>query len=269
MDYLYPILFPDTRELKEHIHDQLTECLSRILNEGAARGYTERFVSCVEKVGISVGEGDRFDGVGGSDDIGLIIGLLRWTTARCKGTYFTRSSRVFRVAACLAEVGFSFGPFDTWNGNGTAPRPDRSCRLVLVCGGTSETDPTAVEPEGSDIVDDFVKVHHYRTKTVGAMICNAFNDNSNLRPEPYQSTFDRVYQHLEHNLDFTWAANPLAQGGNKVRQGSTRQLSHISPKARWQPVLQKPSSVNVRLASLRFRRSAELLAPCYGPDISK
>lgn len=264
MKYLGPIIFADAKETREHLHGQIMECMPRIMNEGAARGFTKRFVEAISRCRIPSGEGNNHREAGGQHDLRLVAGLLIWISKGVKGTYFTRSSRVLRVAACLAEVGYPTKPCLSWHGDGEIPDQNRSGSLVLVLGGSMATDSLADDVDNPSVADDYFCIYHYRLKTAGAMFCNAFNDNNNMDPEPHQNTFENIYYRIKEDLSFVWG-DTLRTSGNGVQQNNSLLQNPISPSPVW-----KPSSGHSRrstltsMASIHFPKSASNLWAYYG-----
>lgn len=247
MEYILPSMFRKVGEMREQIHAQLVDHQQQIVNEFATRGCSEACDKALSQAGIPVGEIDRVDEVGGSEDLSLVAGLLKWIAKRCKGTYFTRSSRVIRIAAYLKAVGYHLTVLGFWKENEAAPRRDRDRCLILVLSGHSDTDAEAEDPEGVP----FEIIHHYRLETVGSMITSAFNDNGTLSPHTYQGWFNQIHAQLKRNLTFTWVAN---------RTGTQ---NSVSPQAMWKSRADTPDPTSVLLATIRFRKSADLLAPYY------
>ncbi|KAL1613946.1 hypothetical protein SLS54_010156 [Diplodia seriata] len=253
MEYLGPVLFSGLKELKESLQGQISDCLVRIINEGNARGFTERFLAAIEASGLPHGRGDRFDDVGGKSDIKLVAGLLIWIAEGSKSTYLTRSSRVVRVACCLKEIGYPIGKIEFWGGEDAQPYLNQPRNLVLVLGGTIETDHLSTDFERSDGGSYLTAVYHYHLRTAGAMFCNAFNDNNNFAPEEFQTRFDNTITYIKKHLRFEWRC----EGGRNLK-------SPIRPHAVWDIQPMKTGMAQaIRLASIRFNKSAEYLAPCY------
>src|SRR6202034_4907103 len=103
-------------------------------NEGASRGLTKRFTDAVSKLNLPTGdrqwlrikEDSRANAF--PPEFNMVGGLLRWIGQGDEGSriYFTRSSLVARVAACLKAAGYMIGNIHAWNGVGDSPRPSHS-----------------------------------------------------------------------------------------------------------------------------------------------
>jgi hypothetical protein len=269
MDHLAPSLFK-ANEATEALYLQLKDNHAKILNEGAARGLTATFAAAIDRLNLpswngyqgpsepKTGDGYVFT------DINYVIGLLRWLVQEKRDTYFTRSSVVARAAACLKEVGYFIGQIQVWDGSGDSPRRQGSNAIVLVIGGSSETDPL-VSPYDAGM-GEFV--YHYHFNTAGAMFSNALRNQSDIPPEAFQTFFEQTYSYIESHLNLRWNVTTAEDydryygpyGSSRIHN---RGIRSIRAKAEWTRQGIKSSSISTRLASLHFSLSAELIAPCY------
>jgi hypothetical protein len=201
MKCLGPALFEEGL-MRDQIHGQLVENLAKILNEGAARDLSQRFISEVESLGIPTGNREKLRHLIHADDgseVGLVGELLLWIASRDRGAYLTRSSLVTRVATLLRVVGYNIGEIGTWNGEGEQPMGDKE--LVFVLGGNMDTDKMRLS---DDELPNDQQIHHYRKNTVGALFCTTLETQSGLIPEVLQSRFEEVHQYIQEHLRFVW-----------------------------------------------------------------
>ncbi|KAL8690946.1 MAG: hypothetical protein Q9218_003722 [Villophora microphyllina] len=244
--------------LKEALHRELVDNLAPILNEGAARGLTDRFARAIRSLGFSGSEGNfpRYEAWGEDraswpSEWYLIGGFLKWLGCGAEGTYPTRSALVVKVAACLREVGFRIGFIRTWDGVSPRPRTSGS-GVLLVVGGTSKTDPLV--DENTQQIRDFIFATHYRYATTGAMILDSLQAECAVPVEVAQQYFENVDSIVREELDFEWRV-----------LDEDPSFPSIEPYAfpQWKQQHRSSSRVAVRLAALHFPQSAQVLAHFY------
>ena len=253
MKFLGPALFEEGL-MRDQIHGQLVENLDKIINEGAARGLPQRFVTEIESLGVPTGDRKKLRHLILADDgseIGLVGGLLVWIACRDREAYLTRSSLVTRVATLLRAVGYNIGDVRTWDGEGEQPMGDKE--LVLVLGGHMETDKLRLS---DDELPNDQQIHHYRLNTVGALFCTTLETQSGLIPEVLQSRFEEVYQYIQEHLSFVWKSG-YVKGSHAANMGQVQ----ACPVWKKSKIASTPSAL--RLAAFHFPIAAEWLAPCY------
>ena len=151
-----------------------------------------------------------------------------------------------------------------WDGNGAISQTCGSNAIVLVTGGSSETDPLASLYDSGGGCDF---VYHYHFNTTGAMLSNALRNLSDIPPEAFQTFFEDVYSYIETRLHFRWkvATEDYERyyGPYRSSRIHNRGMRSIRIKADWVRRDTRASPISIRLASLYFPLSAELVAPCY------
>ncbi|KAI4143080.1 MAG: hypothetical protein L6R39_004712 [Caloplaca ligustica] len=179
-------------------------------------------------------------------EISMIGGLLRFITQEESSHYFTRSSAVACVAACLKSVGHNIGDIHTWDGQGVPPTAMNPRSLTLVLGGSSDTDP---------LMEDFQQLPNttliipYQYKTVGSMLMSALRCRLDILVETLQEDFEHVYEYVETNIGVDFVQ----------RKGMSRPAAEFS----WEGRSAKACPIAKRLAAIHFPICAELVAPCY------
>ncbi|KAL8949163.1 MAG: hypothetical protein Q9222_004712 [Ikaeria aurantiellina] len=250
-----PYYFGESNPLADTIHGQLIEqsSLTQIVNEGAARGYTDLFIKTVNAMNLPVmTHGWRSnklaleysDGLLGETN--MIAGLLRFITRDESSRYFTRSSAVACVAACLKSVGHPIGDIHMWDGHGIPPTAMNPKSLTLVLGGSSETDPLM---EDLHQIPNTTLTLHYEYKTVGSMLTSAMRCRIDILVETLQEDFESVYEYVEKNLQVDFVQRT--------------EMSRPSAEFSWKEHSVKASPTALRLATIHFPICAELVAPCY------
>ncbi len=269
MDHLAPTLFK-VNETTEALYLQLVDNQAKILNEGAARGLTRAFTVAVDQLHLPhynnletfrEPKSEIKDGYILTDS-NYVVGFLRWLVQQKKETYFTRSNVVAQLAACLREVGYFIGPIQAWDGSENLPRAHGSNAVVLVTGGSWETDPFMDEVGG--LIDP---VYHFHFKTTGAMFSNSLRNRFNVAPEVFQTIFEQIYSYIESHLTLHWKVKTVddyerflgSHGQSRIHHRGARSMRL---NAEWNHQ-GTPSSISVRLASINFPLSAEFIAPCY------
>lgn len=246
--FLLPYLFGEANLLIDVLQGQLLEnsTLEKIINEGAARGLEELFINTAADLDLP-GASPKWDPTkqpnykysGLLDHVG---GLLKWITLDGVLEYRTRSSAVARIAAYLKAVGYNIAGIHTWNGMGTPP-DSLGKTVILVLGGSSETDPLMEE---SEIPEELFTLH-YQYRTTGAMLLTALRHIPDIGPEKLQEDFEQVFEYIEDHLtvEYTYREN-------------TAYAEH-----RWREPDKKPTAMAIRLASIYFSHTAESIAPCF------
>ncbi|KAL3426623.1 hypothetical protein PVAG01_00132 [Phlyctema vagabunda] len=256
MECLAPKLFPgDTQMagLREALRAQLNDNVDKILEEGAGRSLTQKFINAIRAAELPAhsittpGRDDRPFTIRKFESF-MVGGLLQWLGQHKTRVYHTRSGLVMRVAVCLREVGYEVGELVSWDGQNAEPQISRG--VVLVLGGTKQTD-TLMLSETSPFYET-VFFQHYRFQTIGSMFVNGLPQfEEEYHPEPFQTIFDKVMTWVGNNLSFDW---------NMVHKDANVGLQAV-PK--WVKQARKPSSEARRLASFYFTNSGDFLADCY------
>lgn len=249
-------LFEGSSEMANAIHGQLNDesHMQQILNEGAARGLTQVFISAT--AGLGVAEGDRQwlrkmlysddDMVPLTTEVQMVGGLLKWIVSGDTNTYATRSALVSRVAACLRSIGYQIGTIQTWDGTGVFPAHLNRNAVVLVLGGYSQTDRLMLDAEE---FQQESRTLHYNYKTVGAMLLNALGNQSDTFPEVFQDHFESIYQYFER------AGEPIYELNGVITDMQAKYRQASSPT--------QSTPLAKRLAAIYFPLSAEIVAHCY------
>ena len=246
-------LFEGSTEMADAIHGQLNDDsrMQQILNEGAARGLTQMFISTTAELGVVEGDRQWLRAKLHSDDdmtplpteIQMVGGLLKWIVSGDINTYATRSALVLRVAAYLRSIGYQIGTIKTWDGTGVYPAHLNRNAVILVLGGTSPTDRLMLDAE--DFQQES-RTLHYQYKTVGAMLLNALDNQSDKFPEVFQDHFEYIYQYFERT-------------GKAVYEES----NDVIAKYRQTSSPARSTALARRLAAIYFPLSAEIVAPSY------
>ncbi|KAI9792402.1 MAG: hypothetical protein M1816_002286 [Peltula sp. TS41687] len=267
IDVLGSCLFQDLDDVKLAIYNQLSQNYVRILNEGAARGLTGRFIKTIADLNILDGDRKwlRKNLLGHSDhrhqpsEVAMLGGFLKWMAQGEKSAYLTRSGLLVRVAACLREVGYRIGQIKVWIGigNGVLSPDDRDVIPVLLIldeSGALETLSIPVDPlalDRSEIVAGSYKLH-YDYHTVGSMLLAALNYQSDVKAEVYQAMFEQIYDYFESYLrvEYELSKDPL---------------SPLQITASWHKPGIAPDDLDIpmHLATIYFPTSAECVARFY------
>ncbi|GIK00896.1 hypothetical protein Aspvir_004925 [Aspergillus viridinutans] len=273
MQFLAPTLLK-LQEAYESLHLQLIHNKAKILNEGATRGLTEIFTAAVDQLNLpywnpSQHTNERestIDESAAITDMHYVNSFLRWVTLPGKETYFTRSIMVVHVAACMKAVGYRIGEIQVWDGSGARPRAFGSNSVVLVTGGSWDTDPF-LEEQDSCVMPTYT--HHYHFSTAGAMFSNAFRNKVNIPPEVFPTFFEYTHSCIRSQLHLTWIVQTPSEYERFRGIRSDRSPLHnrggtkkLLAKAVWTYQETKPSPISVRLASLFFPQSAEVFGIC-------
>ncbi|KAL9116827.1 MAG: hypothetical protein Q9187_006643 [Circinaria calcarea] len=268
MTYLLPVLFLKSKApapgLQEALHSQLVDNLPVILNEGAARGFTERFKSAVGALEVATAEGNwsNFEGWERRGKKFLIErymigGFLKWLGMGIREAYFTRSAAVARLAACLKDVGYVLTSVQKWDGRGSLPTLPRA--VILVVGGVSKTDPFLEEPPYD--YPELVLISHYQWSTTGAMFSNSLHTHSAIPPETFQQYFEEITEYIQANLSLHWKfRNTLT---NKEGYRVSTEPAELHVYSQWKQPRKNHSRTALRLAAFYFPGSAPEVAPCY------
>ena len=246
--------------LREALHSNIADNIDRIVNEGAARGFSSRFYKATSALQFTRKDENtpRYKGWGPTDskwpsDWYLLGGLLKWVGSGAQGQYCTRSGVVARQAACFREVGYKIAQIKSWNGLGTRPAFHG---VLLVTGGTSETD-TFID-EGPHWRSECVFNSYYYFATTGAMLLNSLQAKCDIPPEVCQQYYEDIDARIQKQLTIRWTSNPKSVSMPRVRKDDETQVI-----ARWKDSSNEISRLAVRLAAFNFPRSAESMAQFY------
>lgn len=221
------------------------------MNEGAARGLSNRFYTAISALGLAEAhlDGPRYEGwsqsrVQSPAESFLLGGFLKWLGSGAVGQYRTRSAGVARLAACLKAIGYKIAKIAVWSGIGVRPS---FLGLLLVIGGTSETDPL-MEEEAST-TPDLAYVSHYYHATTGSMLLNSLQAKCCIPPEVFQQYFEDIDAAVHEQLTFKWKHLDRA--------------SELHAYPEWDCSDSSSSRIAVRLAAFYFPQSAEIIAQFY------
>lgn len=259
MKCMGPALFTGDEVVRDTVQATLMDSYTKILNEGASRGLTGRFVDAVNA--LSLPPTDRSWLKANSEansnpfplEISMVGGLLKWLTLDRKTKYFTRSSMVARVAVCLKEVGYMVN-VGRWDG--VEPYQGTSGpAVVLVLGGSSPTDIMMLSD--GDEIPQALCLHHYAHSTVGALFSNAAYDQCDTAPETFQNIYEKIHDKIRTHLDYTWSVVPFDE-----RTSSSSIIQISANLKQWNGSLAN-RSIAIRLASMNFPMLGDRLAFCY------
>ena len=258
MQCLAPTLFGDEfgriPGLKEAIQLQLLDKMDVILNEGALRGLTQRFLAASE--GLPVGDKvwlkrhlrleDNPETY--PNELSLVGGMLLWAIGKENKPYYTRSGMVARISSYLREVGYPLDPARLWDGKSLLPPATRA--VVLVTGGCWETDSLQLNRWEHAVTR---RITYYQEATVGAMLVNSVGYLTEMLPETAQVTFLTIRNKLKEGIAFEWRAGT----------DSIELLARPKAVGKVVATTATPSPLATSLASIYFPRSARIVAPCY------
>ena len=272
MKYLVPKLFGHVSALTDAIHAELMEKtkLRGILNEGAARELDVVYAKVIDELGLPSGSRNLFRSQSSQidwsierekrvSDIDLISGLLRWVMQESPQDYWTRSASVARVAACLKASGYAIGQTVVWDGVGERPRAPGSRNLILVVGGSWQTDSLADEnfqPPSS------VLTLYYQPQSIGSLFNTALYNLFDTIPEVYQTDFEDINEDIKRRLELSEAFVKAAQPSEEP---NTYEDYIVSANFQWTNLGSESrcSAIARRLAAIYFPSMAEFVAPCY------
>jgi len=116
-----------------------------IMNEGVVHHLGAQFDMALDKLGslyglkASADANSREGMLAYQTESCFIEGFFRWLLKTNSDLpYYTRSAIVGRIAVCLRCIGYKVGDIIIWKGTGRRPNPPRG--VVLVMGGSSDTD---------------------------------------------------------------------------------------------------------------------------------
>lgn len=251
---LMPYLFGEKTPLLDTLQSQLLEgsTLLKIINEGASRGLNDLFLETATRLGLPVpGQGWRAKKPGQEEEdeflgeVKMVSGFLKWFIDDRGIEYRTMSGCVARIAAYLKAVGYKMGSIQTWGGVGIPPSPLGTKCLVLVLGGSSETDPLMEGGEDSQTPNQPPTLH-YQHSTTGVLLLTALGDAPRILPETLQEDFEQVFDYVEKHLTIDYFPEP---GEALARYNWRRANTNSTP-------------TTIRLASVYFPALAEFVAPC-------
>lgn len=211
----------DLAALKETFAQHLNDNINVIVHEGAARGLTQIFQAAVADLPPSPRRSqytadlpENSETNTGYWEMGLLAGLLEWLCTEKRKTYFTRSSLTARSASYLRAVGYPIGPIVVWDGTSTAPRPDRG--LVLVLGGSFDTDTHAIDANRIYSSEGRLQLY-FRQETISSMFLNSIGFRTDVVPETLQSFFSMVRDSVRRNCEFSWDTREVDVGTDDHR----------------------------------------------------
>jgi hypothetical protein len=183
--------------VKEAFNLQLTDNISRILNERAAYRLPARFEDAIRRLDLPHPLHDLKKSQ--NADQAFVGGLLKWIVQSKRRHYITCSATVARIASCLDEVGWNISTIRVWNQS--HPIPPAFDGVTLVTAESFDTDPLMlVKDELRDL--DIPHTHHYTNNTVGSMIYVAMRAPEGISPEALQSEFDCINRSIMSRLKF-------------------------------------------------------------------
>ncbi|OQE14060.1 hypothetical protein PENFLA_c041G02346 [Penicillium flavigenum] len=259
-NFLAPAIFKGANLLVDSLLSQLTDdgLYERVLNEGATRGLPELFTESTERLGLPVGDASwlrRQMHIKGSEvpvtEIHMVAGLLRWIAKGDTQPYFTRSGLVARTANCLKVVGYFIGSIEVWDGAPPRPKPLGPRCIVLVLGGSEETDHLMAAAE--EIVQDCNQVYHYTRSTVGPMLYHSIGPHYLIDPECLQEDFEYIHHSIATRIRVSYRLE-------NVRDVIKEDICGI---IEWEDSQRQVSAVERSLASIYFPLLADHVAPCY------
>ncbi|KFY90116.1 hypothetical protein V498_06166 [Pseudogymnoascus sp. VKM F-4517 (FW-2822)] len=256
-EYIAPLLFDGAPELVGALQSLLREntTMHQLTNEGATLGLPAVFIEVSQRLGFSTGDQNWLNRKLNVDDEyvrptewHLVIGLLRWLGSGMKAPYLTRSGLVARVAGYLQAVGYGIGSILTWQGIPPRPRIASLRTVVLVLGGSEETDTLMGDLSERIFID---RAMHYTYDTVGAMMYQSLFPYSNSSPEELQSDFDGIYVSIQSRLRTQYHLQSVEPGGS------------LCIACHWEPSSSTASPIATKLAEIYFQELADEVAPCY------
>lgn len=259
IDTLFGKVLSDFPGSKETIVAFLYDNHGTILNEGVVHNLEAKFDSALSKLG-------SLHGLKSTPKIHIndymanfepescfLEGLFTWLLkTNGDSPYYTRSAIVGRTAVCLQCIGYKLGEVIIWDGTGKRPNPPRG--IVLVMGGSSDTDELMTPWSMLHTVEP---VSHYHWKTAGVMFYSAFNvDSSCSYHEVFQEDFDGIYAEITASLPgFRWSYV------NKETDPAKMEVQAY-PDWNYEP-MEFSSQEAGSLASVYFPGSFSRLAPYY------
>ena len=253
--FLMPYLFGEETLLLDTLQSQLLEesTLQKIINEGSSRGLNDMFLETAASSGVPpTGQTwrDKTPFENGNNpllgEVKLIAGFLKWLASGAGLEYRTRSALVARIAMYLKAVVYSIGSIHIWTGHGEPPSPIGARCLLLVLGGSSETDTCMPDPEDVQTLTSQPKLH-YQFSTIGALLLSAMGTVVDIAPETLQEDFQHIFAYIQEHLEITY----FAEDGS------------IYATYKWRKSTWSATPTATRLASLYFPESAEVVAPCF------
>jgi hypothetical protein len=251
-------LFKDA-EMIGALHSKLLEddVLPKLLNEGVTRGLPELFLKSVTSIGLPNLNSESYYGKPHTSDpakpvhsdLSMVAGLLKWITQRKRDPYLTRSSLVARIAGYLKLIGYNIGSIQLWDGSPPISRASGPNALILVLGGSEETDYLMTEP--ANFANLGVQLH-YTFHTVGSILHQALAPDVMIRSEILQTEFEFIFNFIESHLNCSYRAVSPPQIPESI------EATFI-----WSDTKELPSPIELTLASTHFSMIAKHIAPCY------
>ncbi|RFU34496.1 hypothetical protein B7463_g1877, partial [Scytalidium lignicola] len=236
--------------LRDILHEE--EVLQKLLNEGVTRGLPEQFLKSVASAGLPAVNRESYYKTPHPDDNNepnMVGGLLKWITERKRDSYWTRSGLVARIALYLKDVGYNIRSIQPWGGFPPTPRASASRAVILVLGGSEQTDHLMTDLTDTTGLDLQL---HYTFQTVGSMLHQSLAPEVIIRPEILQTEFEFIFDSIASRLHASYSA-PLPP-----RIPETMEVTFV-----WSSAKKPSSSIEAKLASLYFPLIAEHIAPCY------
>ena len=262
--------------LEDCLYQQLVDHLPAIINEGATRNLRDIFLNAAADLPPATRPW-HFSPELGTDDSGriehnelsLLGKFLQWTTETYPDTHYTRSSLTARNAAYLKAIGYPIGLIVVWDGKGDPPEP-RPHGLVLVIGGTFETDASAFT-RVQTVLDDSTSLKlYYRQDTIGSMFVHALRANADFVLESIQEMFVYVRSRIRDTLSCSWEVRPKADRNlTSTERIAGRDGLTLDSIFRHKKPSKKLHSLSTRIASTYFKLLAEMVATCYDPIATK
>ncbi|OBT53797.1 hypothetical protein VE04_05661 [Pseudogymnoascus sp. 24MN13] len=221
MEYLAPSIFDGSPELVGALQSQLCEntTMHRLTNEGATLGLPTLFLEVSQRLDNEYV---------GPTEWHFVIGLLRWLGSGMKSAYLTRSGLVARVAGYLQAVGYGIASIVTWQGSPPLPYISSPMTVVLVLGGSEETDTLMEDLSARVFVD---AVMHYTYSTVEAMLHQSLFPYTTASPQVFQSDFDEIYDSIQSRLRTEYHLKAEEHGGSLCVACHCKPASTASPIA--------------------------------------
>lgn len=189
---------------KEALRVFLVDHQQAILNEGDTRRLPELFDQRIAELRLKTAArpltAHPWTRSSPASEAPYILAFLQWLVLNIRDTYYTRSAVVARLAVALRCVGYNIALVFVWDGAGERPAFPRG--LVLVTGGTSETD-RLVSAEFHHVTISLTA--QYRRTTVGAMLWNAFAYGCDHSVELLQQDFENTQDRVARYLHLHWA----------------------------------------------------------------
>lgn len=250
-------LFEGASEIANAVYAQLNDDsnIRRILNEGAARGLTQVFLSVASSLNLPEGDrewlGDNL--LGDDDDLSsltegeMIGGMLKWLVSEDEGLYTTRSALVCRMALYLQSIGFRIGSVQAMNSPGDFLSDLAPKSVVLVTKGPGPADQLILR---AGEISSFSRTLHYRFKTAGSMLLTASESQMDRDPDVLQAHFEHIQGYVQRHFRVEY-----------TDKGSI--LTGVQVKLRKEGRGIRSTDTAKKIAAIYFPNTAKIFAPCY------